>query len=492
MGKEQFRETDLARKVGGVQFVAGDAETMRQVAHIPVFNSKLYDECPGRWVPAPFGPLDPRLGTCQKNTDCQTCKQNLTDCVGHFGYVDLALPVFHVGFFRLTIQMLQCICKHCSGLLLSGEQKKAFLRQVNNPNLDYLRRKALHKRIVTASKKITICPHCGHKNGVVKKAVGAVLKIAHMNPIPADKMSSFMCAAQENKELANLLPKDIPLLMVRPAGTHKHPVDVLFSRLPVPPCCIRPSVVSEVKSGTTEDDITMKLSEIMLINDVIRKHKRDGAPTKTISEAWDHLQVQCALYINSELSGLPPDMQPKKPIRGFTQRLKGKQGRFRGNLSGKRVDFSGRTVISPDPNLRIDQVGVPIHVAKILTFPEIVNESNMERMRKLVINGDDIHPGANHIVERSTGNKKFLRYGNREQTAEQLKVGDIVERHLDDDDVVLFNRQPSLHKISIMSHRAKIMPGRTFRFNECACTPYNADFDGDEMNLHVPRLTRTC
>ncbi|VDM41651.1 unnamed protein product [Toxocara canis] len=508
MGKEQFRETDLARKVGGVQFVAGDAETMRQVAHIPVFNSKLYDECPGRWVPAPFGPLDPRLGTCQKNTDCQTCKQNLTDCVGHFGYVDLALPVFHVGFFRLTIQMLQCICKHCSGLLLSGEQKKAFLRQVNNPNLDYLRRKALHKRIVTASKKITICPHCGHKNGVVKKAVGAVLKIAHMNPIPADKMSSFMCAAQENKELANLLPKvkfsllnpvevqkifskvrleDIPLLMVRPAGTHKHPVDVLFSRLPVPPCCIRPSVVSEVKSGTTEDDITMKLSEIMLINDVIRKHKRDGAPTKTISEAWDHLQVQCALYINSELSGLPPDMQPKKPIRGFTQRLKGKQGRFRGNLSGKRVDFSGRTVISPDPNLRIDQVGVPIHVAKILTFPEIVNESNMERMRKLVINGDDIHPGANHIVERSTGNKKFLRYGNREQTAEQLKVGDIVERHLDDDDVVLFNRQPSLHKISIMSHRAKIMPGRTFRFNECACTPYNADFDGDEMNLHVPQ-----
>uniref|UniRef100_A0A915ASZ0 DNA-directed RNA polymerase subunit n=2 Tax=Parascaris univalens TaxID=6257 RepID=A0A915ASZ0_PARUN len=508
MGKEQFRETDLARKVGGVQFLAGDAETMRQVAHIPVFNNKLYDECPGRWIPAPFGPLDPRLGTCQKNTDCQTCKQNLTDCVGHFGYVDLALPVFHVGFFRLTIQMLQCICKHCSGLLLSGEQRKAFLRQVNNPNLDYLRRKALHKRIVTASKKITICPHCGHKNGMVKKAVGAVLKIAHMDPIPADKISKFVYAAQENKELNTLLPKvkfsllnplevqkifskirleDVPLLMIRPFGSHNHPVDVLFTRLPVPPCCIRPSVVSEVKSGTTEDDITMKLSEIMLINDIIRKHKKDGAPAKTISETWEHLQVQCALYINSELSGLPPDMQPKKPIRGFTQRLKGKQGRFRGNLSGKRVDFSGRTVISPDPNLRIDQVGVPIHVAKILTFPEIVNESNMERMRKLVINGDDIHPGANHIVERLTGNKRFLRYGNREQTAAQLKVGDIVERHLDDNDIVLFNRQPSLHKISIMSHRAKIVPGRTFRFNECACTPYNADFDGDEMNLHVPQ-----
>lgn len=508
MGKEQFREADMARKVSSVQFSVGDPEMMRQAAHIPIFNNKLYEECPGRWKPAPYGPLDLRLGTCQKTVDCETCKQNLTDCVGHFGYVDLALPVFHVGFFRLTIQMLQCVCKHCSGLLLSEEAKKTFLRQLSNPNLDYLKRKAIHKRIITASKKVTQCPHCFHKNGVVKKAVGAVLKIAHAEQIPAEKYPEFANAAQGNRELQQLLTKskfvllnplevqnilskvkleDIPILMARSIGGCNHPTDVLFTRIPVPPCCIRPSVISEVKSGTTEDDITMKLSEIMLINDIIRKHKQDGAPIKVISEAWDHLQVQCALYINSELSGLPPDMQPKKASRGFTQRLKGKQGRFRGNLSGKRVDFSGRTVISPDPNLRIDQVGVPVHIAKILTFPEVVNESNMERMKKLVINGDDIHPGANHIVDRLTGNKKFLRYGNREITASQLKPGDIIERHLDNNDVVLFNRQPSLHKISIMSHRAKIVPGRTFRFNECACTPYNADFDGDEMNLHVPQ-----
>ncbi|MCP9257334.1 DNA-directed RNA polymerase III subunit RPC1 [Dirofilaria immitis] len=495
MGKEQYRESDLARKVSRVQFTAANAESMRQVAHISVFNSKLYDESPGRWIPVPHGPLDPRLGTCQKHTDCQTCKQNLVDCVGHFGYIDLAIPVFHVGFFRLTIQMLQCICKFCSAMLITGEQKKAFLHQVNNPNLDYLRRKALHKRIVAASKKITVCNRCGHRNvfRCCKKAVGAVLKIAHAEVIPADNYSEYIYAVQENKELQSLLPKtkftlldplqvqvlfskiekeDIPLLMVRSADTPKHPSDVILTRIPVPPCCIRPSVVSEVKSGTTEDDITMKLSEIMLINDVIEKHKK---------------KVQCALYINSELSGLPPDMQPKRATRGFTQRLKGKQGRFRGNLSGKRVDFSGRTVISPDPNLRIDQVGVPVHVAKILTFPEIVNAANIERMRKLILNGDDIHPGANHIVERATGNKRFLKYGNREITAAQLKVGDIIERHLDDNDIVLFNRQPSLHKISIMSHRAKIVPGRTFRFNECACAPYNADFDGDEMNLHVPQ-----
>ncbi|KHJ94076.1 RNA polymerase Rpb1, domain 5 [Oesophagostomum dentatum] len=144
-------------------------------------------------------------------------------------------------------------------------------------------------------------------------------------------------------------------------------------------------------------------------------------------------------------------------------------------------------VISPDPNLRIDEVGVPVYIALTLTFPEIVNEYNIERMKKLILNGSDKHPGANYVVDRITGTKRLLKYGNRETCAASLKVGDIVERHLDDGDIVLFNRQPSLHKISIMCHRARIVPGRTFRFNECACTPYNADFDGDEMNLHVPQ-----
>ncbi|VDN42405.1 unnamed protein product [Gongylonema pulchrum] len=137
---------------------------MKQVAHIPVFNSRLYDESPGCWNPVPYGPLDPRLGICNKTSNCQTCKQNLSDCVGHFGYIDLAMPVFHVGFFRLIIQMLQCVCKYCSALLLTGEQKQSFLRQVNSTNLDYLRRKALHKRIVAASKKISVCARCGHRN----------------------------------------------------------------------------------------------------------------------------------------------------------------------------------------------------------------------------------------------------------------------------------------------------------------------------------------
>jgi len=138
-------------------------------------------------------------------------------------------------------------------------------------------------------------------------------------------------------------------------------------------------------------------------------------------------------------------------MRGFCQRLKGKQGRFRGNLSGKRVDFSGRTVISPDPNLRIDEVAVPERVAKVLTYPERVTEHNTEVLRSAVRNGCDVHPGANYVTTGSSGFKKYLKFGNRKAAADNLRIGDTVERHIADGDIVLFNRQPSLHRVSSIS-----------------------------------------
>lgn len=158
-------------------------------------------------------------------------------------------------------------------------------------------------------------------------------------------------------------------------------------------------------------------------------------PTSTRSSQESRLR-SCVLQ------PLPPradadeaSSQGQKPIRGFCQRLKGKQGRFRGNLSGKRVDFSARTVISPDPNLNIDQVAVPERVAKILTFPDRVTPHNIEKLRSAVRNGTDIHPGANFISSGGpTGFKKFLKFGDKEAMAARLSVGDIVDRHLRDDE----------------------------------------------------------
>ncbi|KAA8581469.1 hypothetical protein FQN60_003050 [Etheostoma spectabile] len=499
MVKEQFRETDVAQKISHICFGIKSAEQIRQQAHIQVVSKNLYSQ-DTKHTPLSYGVLDHRMGTSEKDRPCLTCGKNLADCLGHYGYLDLELPCFHM------------ICKTCSSIMLTKEDKLQFMDLIKRPNLAYLQKRGLKKKISDKCRKKTICLNCSAFNGPVKKC--GLLKIIHekyktnkkvVDVFVSDFLQSFDTAIEHNKVVEPLLTRaqenlnplvvlnmfkripqeDIPLLLMNPEAGK--PADLILTRLLVPPLCIRPSVVSDLKSGTNEDDLTMKLTEIIFLNDVIKKHRMTGAKTQMIMEDWDFLQLQCALYINSELSGIPLNMAPKKWTRGFVQRLKGKQGRFRGNLSGKRVDFSGRTVISPDPNLRIDEVAVPVHVAKILTYPERVNKANLELLRKRVRNGPEVHPGANFIQNRHTQIKRFLKYGNREKIAQELRFGDVVERHLMDGDIVLFNRQPSLHKLSIMAHIARVKPHRTFRFNECVCTPYNADFDGDEMNLHLPQ-----
>ena len=263
------------------------------------------------------------------------------------------------------------------------------------------------------------------------------------------------------------------------------PEAFIWCHVPAPPVCIRPSVGQD-NASTTEDDITAKLGDIVAANTQLQLALEKGAPVISIIEHWDYLSLQIAMYINSDVPGLQKGEYGKQ-IRGFVQRLKGKQGRFRGNLSGKRVDFSGRTVISPDPNLAIDEVAVPVLVAKNMTYPERVSTKNKEKLQQRVKNGTTVWPGANYVHKAGADFRLYLKYGNKKNVADNLQEGDVVERHLEDGDIVLFNRQPSLHKLSIMAHYVKVRPHRTFRLNECACNPYNADFDGDEMNLHVPQ-----
>ncbi|MEM3763238.1 MAG: DNA-directed RNA polymerase subunit A', partial [Desulfurococcaceae archaeon] len=227
--------------------------------------------------------------------------------------------------------------------------------------------------------------------------------------------------------------------------------------------------------------------DILRVNNKLKELIESGAPSAMIEEEWELLQYHVTTYFDNEVSGIPvAKHRSGKVLKGIAQRLKGKEGRFRGDLRGKRVDFSARTVISPDPNLSINEVGVPEEVAKILTVPERVTPWNIDFLRTLVLNGPDKWPGANYII-RPDGRKISLKYVDRKAAAESLEVGFIVERHLLDGDIVLFNRQPSLHRISVMAHVVRVLPGKTFRLNLLVCPPYNADFDGDEMNLHVPQ-----
>jgi len=539
----QAQQNKAPVRIRAIDFGVMSMAEVGRMSELEVSSRELY-QMPQR-NPAPGGCLDSRLGPINKRAVCGTCGAMLQDCIGHFGFIRLHLPVFHIGFFKTIASILGAICKSCARVTLVGEEREALLRRARHPSmsLNLNARGAFFKKILDRAKKSGgqgFCPHCSAQNGPVKKisalklvhfpyqlktasketrgggqdagndaeneeAATAGSKVKKAKGSREDLSVKFKDAIAENPEVSknahragdDLTPlrvlrlfqripdEDVELLDMIPDVTR--PEDMILQYLPVPPTCIRPSVCSDLSSGSTEDDLTMKLAEIAHVNTIIGQAISRGHPPNLLMENWEYIQLEVARYINSEAPGLPPSTQPgAKMIRGVSQRLKGKAGRFRGNLSGKRVDFSGRTVISPDPNLRITEVGVPERVAKTLTYPEVVTKHNLRRLKSAVLTGPDSYPGANFIV-LSDGVKKFLRYGNREKTAQELAIGSIVERHLIDGDVVLFNRQPSLHRISIMAHRVRISPHRTFRFNECVCAPYNADFDGDEMNLHVPQ-----
>lgn len=238
---------------------------------------------------------------------------------------------------------------------------------------------------------------------------------------------------------------------------------MLVTVLPVPPLSVRPAVVM-YGSARNQDDLTHKLADIIKANNELIRNEQAGAAAHIISENIKMLQFHVATLVDNDMPGMPRAMQKSgKPLKALKARLKGKEGRIRGNLMGKRVDFSARTVITPDPNLRIDQVGVPRSIAQNLTFPEIITPFNIDKMQELVRRGNSQYPGAKYII-RDNGERIDLRFHPRPSDL-HLQCGYKVERHIRDGDLVIFNRQPTLHKMSMMGHRVKVLPWSTFRMN---------------------------
>ena len=382
------------------------------------------------------------------------------DCPGHFGHIVLALPIFHTGYITHTFNLLQMVCKTCSRVLLEDEKdelgfivknpdrknsREYFRSRLDNPNISYQKKTSLKKQIMAVVKKVPkICSYCHDFNGPVKKV--GFHKFLHEkfkfketsrskeHPSIKDFRRDMEVAAESNKEIretvkspvgcsidpvraaaifANIPKEDYPLLCMAVEGSD--PSSLILNTIPVSPSVIRPSIKSDIRAGTNEDDLTTALMTILKINNLIEKSIQDGFPISgqdgKLGFVWEMEQLNHALMINSQLNinSVPRDIRPKQPPRqSLVQRLKGKEGRFRQNLQGKRVNFTARSVISPDPNLRIDQVGIPIDVAKVLTFPEEVNRYNIQQMKQLVRNGAE-YPGANQIQFRSTGDKARVK-----------------------------------------------------------------------------------
>jgi len=470
-----FSRTKLIDKI---KFGLLSPDEIRKMSAARIITADTYDE---DGLPIPSGLMDQRLGTIEPGQRCQTCGNLVSNCMGHFGHIELARPVIHVGYAKKVLKVLRSICPECSRLMLTEEEMEGFREDQTKHRKIYSEADVeATKMVFKLARKGKICPYCGAKK---KKIV--IEKPTTYYEEEENKGSHRITPIEILERLKKMTDNDLRILGVSPENARLE--WVIFTVLSIPPVCARPSITLD--SGIrSEDDLTHKLVDVIRINQRLRENIDAGAPHLIVEDLWELLQYHITTYLDNQVSGIPPARHRSgRALRTLTQRLKGKEGRFRSNLSGKRVDFSARSVISPSPYISINEVGVPLAIAKILTIPTNVNDWNIEEMKHLVLKGPFDHPGANYII-RTDRRRVDLRYvKNREIIAEMLAPGFTVERHLADGDLVLFNRQPSLHRMSIMAHEVKIMEGKTFRLNLTVCPPYNADFDGDEMNLHVPQ-----
>ncbi|KAL6937744.1 DNA-directed RNA polymerase II subunit rpb1 [Hanseniaspora osmophila] len=483
------------RTIKEVQFGLFSPEEIRSISVLKISTADTFDE---KGVPIINGLNSPLLGTVDRNNMCQTCHEGMSDCPGHFGHIELAKPVFNIAYLSKIKKILECVCVHCGKLLLDEHDlnmKQAM--KIKDP-------KKRFNAVWTTCKTVNVCETdvltsdnvyvsrggCGHiqpqirKNGIGFTVVYKKGKDADDDDEPEQKI---LTPDEVLNIFKHIISEDCWKLGFN--EDFARPEWMILTVLPVPPPCVRPSVAFN-ESQRGEDDLTYKLGDILKANINVQKLELDGSPQHVIQDFEKLLQYHVATYMDNDIVGQPQALQKSgRPVKSIRARLKGKEGRIRSNLMGKRVDFSARTVISGDPNLELDQVGVPMSIAKTLTYPEVVTPYNIDRLTQLVRNGPNQHPGAKYVI-RDNGARIDLRYSKRAGDI-QLQYGWKVERHIVDNDFVLFNRQPSLHKMSMMSHRVKVMPYSTFRLNLSVTSPYNADFDGDEMNLHVPQSEET-
>ena len=432
--------------------------------------------------PIPLGLMDMHLGVIEPGLRCKTCSQKLDECPGHFGHIDFALPVIHSGYNKNVKDVLASTCAACGRMLLPQERIDRYTSQIRaiqeSEAGTTVTMQEFIRRAIRETVKQKSCPHCNERQ----------TKLTLDKPTTFREGGNKLTPRDVRGRLENIPDGDLWPLGFNPETTR--PEYMVLTVLPVPPVSVRPTITLE-SGERSEDDLTHKLVDVLRINQRLRENRDAGAPQLIIDDLWELLQYHVTTYFDNQTAGIPTARHRSgRPLKTIIQRLKGKEGRFRSNLSGKRVNFSARTVITPDPYLSINQVGVPEMAARELTVPVRINIHNLQFMKWLLKENFDPSdperyiPGINYMV-RPDGRRVKLSDENWEFNLERLEPGYVVERHLMDGDIVLFNRQPSLHRMSMMAHEVRIMKGKTFRINLCVCPPYNADFDGDEMNLHV-------
>ena len=462
----------VTKRIDSITYSVLSPKDIVKQSVVKVITPEIYDKY---GFPVEGGLMDLRMGVIEPGLSCKTCGQSFKNCEGHFGYLELARPILNVLFIDEINKVLKCTCQECFRILLAEDKIAEAKAELESSKAELGSEKYLKHVSKTLSliSKIKTCPHCQAKQEEIK----------------LDKSSVYVFTQGEKKRLLtteirfrfeNIIDTDLHLLNL----IDIRPEWLLMTVLPIPPVSMRSTIT--LQSGQrSEDDLTHKLTDIIRTNQRLHEHLLVGVPEAIIEDVWDLLQYHISTYTDNTIVGLPPARHRNgDPLKSITERIKGKKGIIRNNLIGKRVNYSARTVISPDPRLQLNEVGVPVQIAMKLTIPENVNKDNIDFLKELVRSGPLNYPGANYIRTK-TGSKKSIYPDIIDVLVNEIEPGYIVERHLLDGDSVVFNRQPSLHKLSMMGHVVKVLPIKTFAINPGVCKPYNADFDGDEMNLHV-------
>jgi len=425
-------------KIKEIDFSFLSPEEMRKLSVTKIVVPDTYDE---DGYPIQGGLADQRLGVIDPSLKCKTCGGSMKTCRGHFGHIELVRPVVHVSFAKTVYLLLKAVCSKCSRVMSDATS----LKEV---------------------KRVSVCPHCGEKQP----------QITFVKPTSFYEGDRKLFPNEIRDRLERISDHDLKQL-----GVNVRPEWFVLTVLLVPPVNVRPSITLE-SGERSEDDLTHKLVDILRINQRLGENIDSGAPQLIIEDLWELLQYHVTTYFNNETSGIPPARHRSgRQLKTLFQRLKTKEGRFKYNLAGKRVNFSARTIISPNPTLPISVLGVPQSIADELTVPWNVTNWNLEEVKKFI----QENPERVSYTISPDGKRRKITPLNIDEILKIITAGWIIERKMKDGDIVLFNRQPSLHRVSILSLKAKIIPGNTFQFNDAITVPFNADFDGDEMNLHL-------
>lgn len=443
-----------------------------------------------RGLPASGGLLDPLMGTVDRRHLCATCQNDPRGCQGHPGYMALSFPMYHIGFIDTVLKILRVTCFCCSRICITDEEV-ASLDETNGRS----RLTSVHNAFRTRK----TCPHCDMVRPTMARIPLGIKVTWPADMQWANDEEREYCTSTFTARDALSIVRNIPhddLVVLGFSPKESHPMNMIVQNMVVPPPCTRPAVYSSEGSRSRgQNDLTMRLLEVLKrshdISNFMGRETWKTIPivTTELMERLNRLQYEVFMLVNSNARVAKPAGMGRNSSnangKSIHERLKGKEGRVRGNLMGKRVDFSARCVITPDAWFECDRVGVPYKIAMALTFPETVNAENMRHLSERVRIGTTNVRGAQNVIHADGCVTDLGTCKDRDSII--LRPGDVVERFLADDDVVVFNRQPSLHMHGMQAHRVRLMPGHTFRLSLVVAAPYNADFDGDEMNLHVPQ-----